>query len=159
MRPSWVRSVRVAPRKASSREISARYSVGRRSPSPVASGAHAEEILEHATTAEAREDIVAVDVSPPPPSTRRGFRAVDLVRVSPFVPVAVIFLPRFLVGEDGVGLVNLFELVLCSLVGLVDVRVVLPCQSPVGLADLLIGGVLVDAQQIVIVAHDLFTKL
>src|SRR5262249_61018327 len=59
--------------------------------------------------------------------------------------------PLLLVAEYVVGLLDLLELLLRGLVARVDVRVEFPCQSPVGLFDLRLGGALRDAQNLVVI--------
>ncbi len=55
------------------------------------------------------------------------------------------------IGQDVVGLGDLLEPLLGLLVALVAVRVVLARELPVGLLDLLVGGVLADPQDLVVV--------
>ena len=57
------------------------------------------------------------------------------------------------VGQDRVGLLDLLEALLGVLVAVVRVRVVLARQLAVGLLDLLVGGLLVDAERLVRVLH------
>jgi hypothetical protein len=68
----------------------------------------------------------------------------------PGVAIHVIDPSLLLIGEDGVGLVDLFEFLL-GVRRLVDIRVILAGQPSIGLLDLLQRGVAWDAEDLVVV--------
>ena len=82
-----------------------------------------------------------------------GARLFVIVGVAPVFSVAVILLAGIRIGQYAVGFVDFLELFLRRGVALVDVRVVLPGQPPVGLADFFFRGISGDAQHIVVIAH------
>ena len=88
---------------------------------------------------------------PPKPS---GAAAAAEVRVDAGVAVLVVGRALLRVGQHLVGFLGLLELLLGLLVvvALVAVRVVLHRQLAIGLLDLLVGGVLRDAEHLVVVA-------
>ena len=82
-----------------------------------------------------------------------ALRLFDLVGVLPAVAVLVVLAALLGVGEDLVGVGDLFELRLGGLVARVDVRVMLAGELPVGGTDLLLGGIALDAEGFVEAGH------
>ena len=72
-------------------------------------------------------------------------------RVHPGVPELVVCGPFLRVGEHLVGLLGLFECLLCLFAG-VAVWVILHGQSAVGLFQLRLAGILADPQHFIVIA-------
>src|SRR5258706_111307 len=100
-----------------------------------------------ATTAELREIESAERVA----AALKRVGAALASEVERFLPQAVVLLALFFVGENGVGLGDLLELVLRVLVALVLVGMELLRQGAVGLLDLIRAGGLLHAEDVVVV--------
>ena len=74
-------------------------------------------------------------------------RLLERLRLLPVLAVAVVLGALLGVGEHVVRLVDLLEALLGRLVARVHVRVVLAGELPEGRLDLLLGGVLLDAER------------
>ena len=127
-------------------EIEAQIGPARRAAAPAASAAEPEEVAED--VGEVRED-VRVEAGP---ARSTGARHAG---------VAEAVVPRALVGvaQDGVGLGGLLELLFGGRVALIAIGVVLQRQLAIRALDVLLAGILRDAEDLVVVplAHALAT--
>src|SRR5205823_475133 len=73
-------------------------------------------------------------------------------RIDAGVPELVVGSTFLRFGEDLVGFLGLLEIVLGSLVVRISVRMMLHRELPIGLLDLLIGSIAIDAQHRIVVA-------
>ena len=75
-----------------------------------------------------------------------------LTGIAPIRAKAIVFRAIFGIRQDLVGLGDLLETGLGRFVSWIQVRVVLACKLPEGLADVLVVGIPLDAENVVIVA-------
>ena len=120
--------------------------------------AAAAEVVKAAAGAEQIAEIGAVAGGGAPAETAAGGAAMGaglfvFRGVAPVFAVAVIFGAGVGVRQHVVGFVDFLEFILGGGIVLVDVRVVLPRQPAVRLADFLFRGVFGDAQDFVVAAH------
>ena len=95
----------------------------------------------------------ASKMSPRPPSKPKPPRPTGLIAEDALGPEAVVAGPLLGVAQDLVGQRHLFELRLGDVVPGIVVRVQFPGAGPVGLLDLVVGGLRPDAQEPVQVAQ------
>ncbi len=107
------------------------------------SGCATKDIAETEPAHEVAEDLEGVDVRPAE-AARPGTHTC--------VPELIVARPLLGVGEDGIGLADLFEPIFCLPVPLIAVRVVFHRQLAVSLLHLFGGCALVNFQYLVIVA-------
>jgi hypothetical protein len=101
-------------------------------------------------TEEVREDVAKAAEAASPAAREAGAREAAAAEEA---AARVVRLALLGIGQDRVGRLDLLEALLRSLVALVRVRVVLPGELAVGLLDLLVGGLLVDAERPVWIRH------